>query len=159
MMYHIWWSRNTFFIIFKKITVIWADLQGSGLNKWCEKKLLSISNEQQNLKKQSSENVKCERCAATENMRQTRVNSPDWCLPGAQSLLFFWLVMRHSCLIVGPAGRALIAATYLSRQNVAKTTRLRCKSKNGGLLVMKRSQSWLLWFRTVFSAPLNMVHK
>ena len=58
--------------------------------------------------------------------------SPNWCLPGAMSLFFFWLVMRRSCLIVGPAGRALIAAAYLSRQNVAKPTGLQCERENGG---------------------------
>lgn len=37
--------------------------------------------------------------------------------------------MRHSCLVVGPAGRALIAAAHLGRQDVTNSPGLQCECK------------------------------
>lgn len=82
--------------------------------------------------------------------RRSKLVSQGPCLPFS-----LWLVMRHSCLVVGPAGRRGLDCCRLLEQ--AKCGKADWIVRTGQrLLVMKRSQSWLLWFRTVFTARLNV---
>lgn len=79
--------------------------------------------------------------------------------PRGPYLLFLLIGNEAQLPYSGPSRQGLDCYCLLKQGNCGKSYWIAMQVQEWGPLVMKRSQSWLSWFRTVFSLLLNMVHK